>query len=151
MSWRRERLRPLIIAIVIGVLLAASLLPTTYMASPRWEVWVVAEDGKPLPGINVRLVYKNYSAEDKDHEVTLITDQNGHVLFPAQFQKASLVRRVLYTLWSARGGVHSSFGRHAYVLAFGKSYQGSATSGKYVTDWRGSPPSMESRIVATSR
>ena len=118
------------------------------MAAPRWDVSVVAGDGTPLSGVEVRLVYENYSAEDEDHEVTLTTDENGDVLFPEQLQKASLVRRIFYTLSSARAGVHASFGRHAYVFAFDdKGHRGYATSGEYVTDWRGFPASMKSRIV----
>jgi hypothetical protein len=62
------------------------------------------KDGKPIPGVEVRLVYENYSAEDGDHEITLTTDENGHVLFPEQFQKSSFVRSMFYTLSSARTG-----------------------------------------------
>jgi hypothetical protein len=148
MSPRRKASRVPIIAVVVGVLLIAGLLPKPYMASPRWEVWVVTENNEPLPGINVRLVYKNYSAEDQSHEITMTTDENGHVLFPPQHESASLFRRVFCTLSSATAGVHASFGRHAYVFAFGNGYEGTAISGKYVTDWRGFPASMESTIVA---
>jgi hypothetical protein len=133
---------------VMGVLLVAGLIPTSYMASPRWDVSVVGEDGKPLSGVAVQLVYQNYSAEDQDHEITLTTDENGHVLFPEQSQKSSFARRVFYTLSSARAGVHASFGKHAYVFAFDdKGHEGSAINGKYVTDWQGFPSSMKSRIV----
>ena len=62
------------------VLLIVVMWPTSYMASPRWEVWVVKDDGQPIPQINVRLVYQNYSAEGESHEVTLRTDENGHVV-----------------------------------------------------------------------
>ena len=79
MRWR-------IFAVVIGVLLIAGLIPMPYMAAPRWDVSVVTEDGKPLSGVDVRLVYENYSAEDEDQEITLTTDENSHVLFPEQFQ-----------------------------------------------------------------
>jgi hypothetical protein len=122
--------------------------PTRYLASPRWEVWVVTDEGQPIPQINARLVYQNYSAEDKSHESTLMTDENGHVLFPQHYEKACIFQRVLYTLLSARAGVHASFGRHAYVFVFGGGYEGSAVTGEYVADWRGSPDSMQSRIIA---
>jgi hypothetical protein len=141
----------LIIAVVTGALFIAGFLPTPYLASPRWEVWVVAEDSKPLPGINVRLVYENYSAENQSHEITMKTDESGHVLFPPEFQSASLFRRVFHTASSARAGVHASFGRHAYVFAFGGGYDGDVVSGNYITDWHGSPGTMESRIVAKKR
>jgi hypothetical protein len=53
-----------------------------------------------------------------------------------------------YTISTAGAGVHASFGRHPYVFAFGGGYEGNAVDGKYVTEWRGTPDSMESRIVA---
>ncbi len=120
-----------------------------YLASPRWDVWVVTDDGKPLTGVNVRLVYQNYSTEGRSHEITLKTGEDGRVLFPAQYGRASLFQRAVYTVSSAGAGVHASFGRQAYVFVFGEGYEGSAVTGKYVTDWRGSSESMESRIVAS--
>jgi hypothetical protein len=138
-----------IVAVVMAILFVVAVLPMPYLASPRWAVSVVTEDSKPLPGINVRLVYENYSAEGQDHEITMRTDKNGQALFPPQYAKASFLQRVFYTLMSAEAGVHASFGRHAYVFAFGDGYQGEAVSGKYVTDWNGSPESIESRIIAS--
>jgi hypothetical protein len=136
-----------VVVILASVLLIASLLPIPYRASPRWDVWVVKDDGKPRSGISVRLVYQNYSAENQSHEVTLRTNENGHVLFPAQYGRASLLQRLLYSVSSAGTGIHASFGRHAGVFAFGNGYEGTAATGQYVTDWQGTPESMESRIV----
>jgi len=101
-------LRGRIFAVVIGVLLIACLIPMPYMAARRWDVSVVARTANRYRGVEVRLVYENYLAEDEDHEITLTTDENGHVLFPEQFQKSSFVRRMFYTLSSARTGVHAS-------------------------------------------
>jgi len=134
---------------VAGAVFTVSLWPMRYLASPRWEVWVVADNGQPISGINARLVYQNYSAEGQSHEITMTTDENGHALFPSQYGRASLLQRVFYTLSLARAGVfHASFGRHAFVFVFGGGYEGEAINGKYGADWRGSPESMESRIVA---
>ncbi len=130
------------------VLLSVAVWPTSYLASPRWEVWVVKDDGQPIAQINVRLVYQNYSAEGESHEVTLRTNENGHVVFPPAYERACLLRRALYTMSSAGAGVHASFGRHAYVFAFGGGYEGSAVIGDYVADWQGNPDSMQSKIVA---
>jgi hypothetical protein len=136
-----------LLVVLASVLLIVSLFPMRYLASPRWNVWVVTDDGRPLAGINVRLVYQNYSTEGQSHEVTLRTDENGRVTFPAQYERAVLVQRLFYTASSAGAGIHASFGRHAYVFAFGDGFQGDAVTGKYVTDWRGTPESMQSRIV----
>jgi len=138
---------------VFGVIAFAVLIvgawPTNYLACPRWEVWVVDDNGEPLRHVNVRLVYQNYSAEGTSHELTLAADEKGHVLFPKQYEKACIFQRLFYTASSAMAGVHASFGRHAYVFAFGGGYEGSAVTGDYVADWRGSPDSMTSKIVAT--
>lgn len=141
-----DRRRILVIGAVALLIVAA--WPTSYLASPRWEVWVVKDDGQPIPQINVRLVYQNYSVEGASHEVTLKTDENGHVLFPQHYETACALQRALYTMSSAMAGAHASFGRHAYVFAFGGGYEGSAVVGNYVADWRGNPDSMQSKIVA---
>jgi hypothetical protein len=137
-----------ILGIGVVVLLIVGVWPTSYLASPRWEVWVVKDDGRPIPQINVRLVYKNYSAEGESHEVTLRTDENGHVVFPQAYEKACLLQRAFYTMSSAMAGVHASFGRNAYVFAFGGGYDGSAVTGNYVANWRGNSNLMQSKIVA---
>jgi hypothetical protein len=142
------RNRRRILGIAAVALLIAVAWPTRYLASPRWEVWVVKDDGQPIPQVNVRLVYQNYSAEGESHEVTLKTDANGRVLFTQHHERACILQRLLYTTSSAMAGVHESFGRHAHVFAFGNGYEGTAMIGNYVADWRGNPDSMQSKIVA---
>ena len=137
-----------ILGFVAAVLLVAGAWPVRYLASPRWEVWVVNDEGQPVTQVDVRLVYKNYSAEGESHEVTLTTDQDGHVVFPQRYERACIFQRVIYSMSSAIAGVHASFGRHAYLLVAGSGYEGSALEGNYLVDWRGSPDSMQSRIVA---
>ena len=136
-----------ILGTIAGLLLIVGMWPTSYLASPRWEVWVITEDGQPIRDNNVRLVYQNYSAESESHEVTLKTDDRGQVEFPPNYEKACFLQRALYSVSAAGAGVHASFGRHAYVFAFG-NFEGSVVAGKYVTDWSGTPDSMQSRIVA---
>lgn len=101
------------VALLVASLVLVGIWPVRYLASPRWEVWVVAENGEPLSGMSVRLVYENYSAEKQGHELTLLTDAAGHALFPPQYQRACLFRGIFYTALEARAGVHASFGRHA--------------------------------------
>jgi hypothetical protein len=118
-----------------------------YLAAPRWSVVVVTDDGQPLASTNVRLVYQNYSAEGRSHELTLRTDESGHVLFQAQYGRVCFLQRLYYTVSSAEAGVHASFGQHAFVFAFGGGYEEYALAGRYLIDWRGTPVSMQSRIV----
>lgn len=128
---------------------AITLIPIPYLASPRWEVWVVTESGAPIEGMTVRRVYQNYSTEIEGHEEDQITDKQGYASFPPRWSSASTVRRCLFTLLSARAGIHASFGRHAYVFAFGNGREGNAISGQYLTDWTGKPAQMKTRITAT--
>jgi len=144
---RTDRWR--VFGVIAIAVLVIGLWPTSYLASPRWEVFVVSDNGEPLRQANVRLVYQNYSAEGTSHELTLRADENGHVLFPQQYAKASIFQRLFYTASSARAGAHASLGRHAYVFAFGDGYEGEAVIANYVADWRGSPNTMTSKIVAT--
>jgi len=137
-----------IIGVAAAFVVIAGFWPTTYLASPRWEVWVVTEDDKPLPRANVYLVYENYSAEDTLHQVNLTADENGYAVFPPNYGRTFFFQRVFYTLSSARATVHASFGRHASVWAAGNGRKGDATTGRFITDWQGSPKVMQSRIVA---
>ena len=132
----------------IGVV-AAALIPIGYLASPKWDVFVVDDGGHPLEGMTVRSTYQNYSTETNGHEEDQQTDKSGHASFQAHQSSASIARCVMFTLLSARGGVHASFGRHAYLFAFGRGLQGSAVSGQYVMDWTGTPSEIKTRITAT--
>ena len=133
---------------LIIVVFTIGFIPIRYLAAPQWDVWVRDESGAPLAGLYVRLSFKNYSAESDSHETTLVTDQSGHVAFPAQFRTVSLLQKAFYTTGSAMGGVHASFGNHAFVFVYGGGYEGGAVTGPYVTDWTGSPTKIASRIVA---
>jgi hypothetical protein len=134
------------IVLVGVVLIGLSLIPIPYLASPAWDVSVVDDTGQPVRGVTVRLSYQNYSAERRSHEEDRIPNESGVATFPRRESSASIMERCYYTVLSARAGVHSSFGRHAGVFAFGKGLEGTATSGAFVTDWTGSPDHMESRI-----
>jgi hypothetical protein len=134
---------------IVGAAFAAiALIPIPYLASPRWQVWVVDGSGAPVEGMTVRLVYQNYSTEAEGHEEDQTTGKQGYVALPAHRSSASVTRRCIFTLISALAGVHASFGPHAYVFAFGKGMEGHAVSGRYIVNWRGSPADIETRITA---
>ena len=139
------------IALVGVALIGLSLIPIPYLASPAWEVSVVDDTGQPVQGVTVRLSYQNYSAERHSHEENRTTDERGQATFPRWESSASLLELCYYSGLSARAGVHASFGRHAGVFVFGHGLDGTATSGRFVTDWTGSPDHMESRIVLTAQ
>jgi hypothetical protein len=130
------------------VCLVLVLIPIRYLAAPQWDVWVKDEARTPLAGLHVRLTYENYSAESESHEITLVTDQSGHVAFAPQYRAACMLKRAFFMTSSPMQGVHASFGNHAGVFVFGGGYEGDAVAGLYIADWTGSPNKMTSTIIA---
>jgi len=132
-------------------IIVAACWPVTTLETPRWEVWVVDENGQPLEGMTVAMTYQNYSAESEGHIEELYTDAAGHVVFPARTITVSTLNRAIAVARSAQAGVHASFGPHAHVFAFGRGREGDAVDGRYVADWTGKPDEVKSRIVAKPR
>jgi hypothetical protein len=136
------------IAIGGTVFAALSLIPIPYCACPSWDVWVTDGSGHPVEGALVRLDYQNYSVEEDSHEEDRYTDARGYAMFPRRDSSASALTRCIYSALSATTGVHASFGPHASVMAFARNgYQGYPVSGRFVTDWRGKPEHMESKVA----
>jgi hypothetical protein len=147
---RHERI---VLIVALGLVLALGtlacwLFPVALLAAPQWEVDVVDEYGKPVEGMVVRETWQNYSVEMEGHEADSLTDVNGHVAFPAQTSEYSLLRQIAGTISAlVHLNVHASYGPHATVFAVGKGLEGSAATGNFITDWRGSPSVMRSQIV----
>lgn len=109
---------------------------------------VVDERGKPVAGLTVRETWQNYSVEMEGHESDCQTDMNGRATFPAQKSNYSVPRQIAGTMSAlVHLNVHSSYGPHATVFAFGKGLEGAATTGDFFTDWTGSPRFVRSKIV----
>jgi hypothetical protein len=106
-----------------------------------------------VPGVTVRLTWRNYSDELASHEIDAVTDTQGHVAFSARTLTASLGHRVVAVVSSARTGVHASFGPHASVFAFSSELQGFDIDQEkdMVVNWTGKPEHMESRIIVVPR
>ncbi len=69
---------------------------------------------------------------------TLTTDVNGYVAFPERTIKASLLRRIVLTVFSAFMTLaHGSFGVDAYIIVAGEN----------VADYKPSEPLPEQIIV----
>jgi hypothetical protein len=126
----------------------ALLIPIPYLAAPVWQVAVFDGAGVALEGMTVRRLYKNYAAEAEGHEDYQTTGRQGRANFAAKWSSASIARRCIFSAFSALAGVPASFGRNAYVLAFGNGREGYAVSGGHVFDWAGKPAQMDSRITA---
>jgi hypothetical protein len=135
--------------IVVGAGLAAVValsIPLPYQACPSWDVLVVDTSGNPVPGMTVRLSYQDYSIERASHEEDRTTDAQGSASFPGRISRHAYASRAAGAVLSGLNqGVHASFGRHAYVMAFGRGLRGSDDA---VTDWTGEPNHMSSKITA---
>jgi hypothetical protein len=136
-------------AVVAAALVFVVAIPIPATHCPHWDVTVVDQSGRPVPGVTVRLSYTNYSAEDEHHQMDRTTDDSGQVAFPKETLWASSLRRVFYTVLSARADVHASFGPSASVMAFGRGLEGEDVdpTRDILVFWHGRPSRMESRIV----
>ena len=134
----------LLFVVVLAVFL---LYPFESLQAPLWEVSVVDQSNRPIGGVTVRESYQHYSAQFSGGETDLITDDQGRVIFPAKTLRANIFKRSAVIASSATGGVHASFGPHAYVFAFGNGVEGSPVKNGYVEDWTGSPKVNRSVIV----
>jgi hypothetical protein len=135
--------------LMIVIFLVIGFWPITTMNGPPWEVWVVDQSGQPVPGITVRESYKICSIQHPERQKDLYTDNSGHVIFYPRMVRASSAVRLVSVVVSAITGPHASFSPHAYVFAFGKGMEGFVESNGSVTDWTGSPLTMNSKIVVT--
>jgi hypothetical protein len=133
-----------LITVVVVVALCILLVPFRHLLRPDWDVRVVDEHGTPIEGMNVRLVYQDYSLESLSHEETQVTDVDGHVRFGAQTTISTVGAHIVGTLRSfGQTGFHASFGRHAFLVVFGKGRQAD-----YRNDsWTGGLSSKQSQIV----
>jgi hypothetical protein len=128
------------------IVLALCLLwvPFPHMLSPNWDVWVVDEQGNPVGGMNVRLIYQDYSLESVDHEEIRVADPRGHVRFDAKSTTSTVAAHIAGIIRSfSQTGFHAGFGRDAFVVVFGKGRR----EARYMSPWHGWSSNKESRIV----
>jgi len=140
--------RKFLLAVAILVLLIG-MYPVSYSLCPEWNVTVVDEAGAALPGMTVRRSCNDYSSGNTGNEDDAITDEGGKASFTAKRAGSPVIFRWVGNILNiASQGVHASFGRHSYVFAFGRGFEGSPVVNGYIEDWNGEPEHMESRIVA---
>lgn len=108
------------VTLVLAILVAVSPYESTIV--PAWKLRVVDETGTPYVGKQVNQTWKHYSL-DKDPGTNIesrYTDSNGYVAFPERTIKASLLSRVVRSVYSAAMTLaHGGYGVHAYVSALG--------------------------------
>jgi hypothetical protein len=136
-----------------AIIALVMLYPFKTTVVPAWRLRVVDEKDSPYGGKQVRQAWKHYSIEinGTDNLDDRWTDTDGYVTFPERSIRASILRRIVFTSFSAVMTLaHGSMGIHARVAATGpKGY----TSVEYI---QGTPPpkrlvlpSEESEILST--
>lgn len=122
------------------------------LIAPLWDVWVVDESGKPVPGIGVTVQHEDFGCEHKDHVETQFTDLKGHVQFAPRFLNtafkcATITTEKLMTFNSNRKRHARVFAGDAQSALVGNDVD---RNGR-VVDWHGSPERMKSHIVVHPR
>ena len=133
----------MVVGAALAVVVALSI-PLPYQACPCWDVLVVDASGNSVPGMTVRLSYQDYSVERSSHEEDRTSDSQGRASFPERISRRAYGSRAAGEVLSGLSqGVHASFGRHAFAMAFGHGLEGS----DLLTDWTGEPNHMSSKIT----
>lgn len=111
------------VAVVVLVLvLFAGLYPYKTTVVPAWKLRIVDEKGKPYAYMTATQAWKDYSLEIEAGQNldTRSTNTDGYVEFPKREIRASVLKRVSLTLWSALMTLaHGSTGVKAYIHVSG--------------------------------
>lgn len=94
----------------------------TVVIVPAWKIQIVSPYGKAMRDVFVRQVWKDYDIEDSGREADARTDRNGFVSFPERRAPkiSDAVRRNSQQRNLEEFGVHTSFGIHSSIFAWGK-------------------------------
>lgn len=116
-----KRKRIWVFLVVLGVVV---FYPFKSTVVPEQNVLVVTEDWRPIQGVRVRQIWKNYSVEADGHEEDRPTDENGRVLFPRRTVRANLLWRAVRPIVNIlTEGVHASFGVQTQMFPLGEITQ----------------------------
>jgi hypothetical protein len=115
MTGRRRGRR--LLWVVLGVFVAASLVPYRIIIAPVWRVEVVEADGKPRTSLKVTQSWTYYALMSESRHDEQLTNERGEVVFPMRSVRTCALHRVLGAVWElVQMGVHASFGPHAYIV-----------------------------------
>ena len=129
MSVSQKAKRILLIGLVCAAV--ALLYPVKSIVCPAWTIQVVDEAGNPLKGAFVRQHWRDYSVESSGREQDAETDGEGYVSFPERAIRAPLLFRALGVIRATISGgfIHSSYGPHAHIAAYGDIVDGKRLEG----------------------
>jgi hypothetical protein len=133
-----------------GVALIVLLLvyPFNVTVAPEWNVKVVDENGKPVPGAYVS-EFASHGTLDFQHNESVCTNMNGDAQFVRHTIRASVLTRV--SSWVSRFSIHGGLGGHVAVGVDRVGY-GDMPTQTQAPDfnglvWSGSSNLISSRVV----
>lgn len=92
---------------MIALVVVLLVFPFKVTVAPEWNVKVVDENGKPLPGAYVEEFARQWTL-DYDHHEAVCTNSNGEAQFPRETLRVGVA--VHATKWVSRLGPHVSSG-----------------------------------------
>lgn len=81
----------------IALLLVMGLWPRDYVACPDWDIYVVDQDHKPMPGVPMHVSATDPKVEDRFPSLDFTTDEQGHVFVARRVVRSSRLR----SMWGA--------------------------------------------------
>lgn len=116
--FQRRRLLLLIAVIAIG-----GLIPYETTVVPKWKIRVIDETGAAYASMRVRQSWRHYTLETEpgENSDTRLTDAEGYVEFPERRVGASILGRVVRSVFAVLGRflAHGGLGIRAYIDSSG--------------------------------
>lgn len=123
--------------LISAFLIVLSIIPFETTIIPKWKIQAVNKLGKPVENVEIRQVWNHYSFDYSainDKEETLITDNNGFVVFPKRTIRASFLERFFVRILDMLKIFlpHSSQGIQVSIICINKSCNWITYTGKEI-------------------
>ena len=103
-------------ALLIGLgVLVLAIVPRRHLVGPDWDIYLVDQDGKPMPGVRMRVYESNPTVEENAPDIERTTDAQGHVFLPKRVVRVSTLRSAYGTLKQIPFFVHAEFNAYGYA------------------------------------
>lgn len=131
------------------VLLVLGMQTRDYVACPDWDIYVVDQDGKPMPGIVMHVAAMDPKVEESYATADLTTDAQGHIFVPRRVIRASRLRAFWGALKQMPALAHGENRANGYATTppppgYGYANPGEPGAGAY---WYDETQHATSRVV----
>ena len=141
----------LLIALCFAIsLLLLGMRGKDYVACPDWDIYVVDQDGIPMPGIKVHVAAGDPKVEDEYSTTDLTTDVKGHIFFPRRVVRASHIRSLWGVLKQVPALAHGEVNANGYASIPpppGYGYPNPGEPGEGGAYWNNQTSRVISRVV----